>query len=130
MIKRKIKDLNIHGSKNLNSFLRSKIPYINFVYAAFILNLFNLTIVLVMQKNLPPQVPLFYGFTESEQQLTTSLGLIIPGIYSLSLVLLNTILTILIKNDFLKKTLSTASFTISLLSLVTVLKIVFLVGFF
>ncbi len=130
MVNRKTKTFNIHRATNLKNTLSEKIAFINYIYFALALNLLNVIAVLLMKNNLPPQVPLFYGFTESEQQLTTSFGLLIPGVFSFLLTLGNVIFSIFIKNNYLKKILSITSFTISLLSLITVIKIIFLVGFF
>lgn len=130
MINKNIKTFNKYKVGELKKTLSDKIPLIKFIYAAFILNSFNLIAVLLLQKNLPPQIPLFYGFAQSEQQLTSSFGLLIPGIYSISVVIANAIFSIFLINDFLKKILSITSFTISLLSAITVIKIVGLIGFF
>ena len=121
--------INTQKAKGVNKFLADKIAFIKFVYTALIFNLLNVVVVVLMQKNLPPELPLFYGYTQSDQQLSTTFGLFIPGVVSLAITLVNTALSILIPNDFLKKTLSIASFVISLLFLITVLKIIFLVGF-
>ena len=117
-------------TNDLKSGFRERIGLIKFIYAALILNLINLAAVLLAQKHLPPQVPLFYGFTESEEQLTSPEGLFIPGIFSLVIVFINSFLSLAITNIYLKKIMSVTSFTISLLSLITVIKIILLVGFF
>lgn len=129
-VKKSIKTTKIYKALNPRANFTEKIPFINFVYTAIFINLINIISVLVLQNNLPPQVPLLYGFTESEQQLTTSMGLIIPGAYSLSLVAINLMLSIFLNNDHLKKVLNFTSFTISLLSAITVAKIILLVGYF
>lgn len=130
MTKKLIKTQGVKKPTNFANFLSQKIPFLNFVYAAVIINSINLLIVFAFQKNLPPQVPLFYGHTEGEQQLTSSLGLLIPGAYSLVLTVINTVLSIFLGNDYLKKVLIIASFTISLLSIITITKIILLVGYF
>lgn len=130
MARKNLQFINTKKAKGLSKFLSDKILLIKFVYAALFLSLINLIVVALMQKNLPPELPLFYGFTESDQQLTTPLGLLLPGTASFIVIILNSILSILIPNDFLKKTLSVTSLLISLLLLITVLKIIFLVGFF
>lgn len=130
MIKGNSKLFGINQGIGLKNLISEKIPLKRFVYVALTLNILNLITVLILQKNLPPQVPLFYGFAESEQQLTTTLGLIIPSIYSFAVVFINIIFTLFISSDYLKKILSIASFTISLLSIITVVKIIILVGFF
>lgn len=130
MAKKNLQFINTQKAKGVNKFLSDKIALVKFVYTALFFSLLNIIIVLLMQKNLPPELPLFYGYTESDQQLTTPFGLLIPGAISLTVILINSTLSILIPNDFLKKTLSVTSFLISMLLLITVLKIIFLIGFF
>lgn len=108
-----------------------KIPLRNVLLSSFAINLFTLLIVLIAQKYLPPKLPLFYGLPQGEEQLAPSHGLFIPGIFSLIINLINTLIIIFIlKEDFLRKTLIFASLAVSLFSLTTSIKIMLLVGSF
>ncbi|MCL4387031.1 hypothetical protein M1307_01380, partial [Patescibacteria group bacterium] len=115
---------------SLKKLFSERIALKNFIYISLVLNSLNLLLVLIFQKNLPPQVPLFYGATESEEQLTSSLGLLIPSIFSYFLIFFNILISTSLQNRFLQKILTITSFTISLLSAITVVKIIFLVGSF
>jgi len=107
-----------------------KIAFKNLIYISFGLSTLSLILVLALQKYLPPQIPLFYGMAEGEEQLTSSLGLLIPAGLSLILVLLNSLISLFLENTFLQKILSVVSFTVTLLSVITVTKIVLLIGSF
>lgn len=127
----KKKSFNFKNRKTLEEKAKKeleKIPYLNFVYSSFLINIIIIVLILAFQKLLPSEIPLFYGLPRGNQQLTEAAGLIIPNFISLIVTIINSILTILIKSDFLKKSLSLASFMTALLSTITVVKIFLLVG--
>lgn len=107
--------------------LYENVPFKNFVTAAFLLNIVVIVIVLVLQTFLPPQIPLFYGLPEGEEQLTSSLILIIPSSVSLLILAANVSLSYFLKEDFLKKILVITALGITIFSLVTTIKIIFLI---
>jgi hypothetical protein len=107
-----------------------RLPMKKFMYSSIGLSFFTALVVIALKGLLPPEVPLFYGKPTGEEQLVPTLGLLIaPGV-SLLIVIINTIFVGLIKDLFLKKTLIVSSLFVSLLTTITVFKIVFLVGFF
>jgi hypothetical protein len=106
------------------------IPQIKIVYIAVSLAILNLIIVLIVQNNLPPEVPLFYGLAEGPEQLSSSLGLTIPGVVSLVIIAINLTLAILLRNKFLQQTLILTSFAVSIFSIITTIKIILLIGSF
>ena len=95
----------------------AKIPLKNFILFSIMLSVLGIFFIFLLQANLPPEVPLFYGLPEGEEQLTSSARLVIP-------------LTLFLRNSFLQKTLVLVSFAISILSFLTTLRIVLLVGSF
>jgi hypothetical protein len=107
-----------------------KVPYRNYFLAAIIINV-GIVLSLVFLKNLlPPLAPLFYGRPVGEAQLTKTFGLFIaPGV-SLLITALNLCLSLWVKDDFLKKLLAISAMVISILTAITITKIVLLVGFF
>lgn len=107
-----------------------RVPLKNFVYASFIISIVGILLIFLLQSILPPEVPLFYGLPEGEEQLTTSLGLTLPLVGSLIITILNTITVFFLQNSFLQKTLVMGAFAISFLSFVTIIKITLLVGSF
>ena len=100
-----------------------------FIFATSI-NLLTIAFIVLLQNSLPPQVPLFYGLAEGEEQLTTPLGLLIAPGLSTTILLINTSLSTLTKNDFLQKTLILSGFAVGVFSTITIVKIILLVGSF
>jgi uncharacterized Tic20 family protein len=88
------------------------------------------TIVLLIQRWLPPQVPLFYGKPSGEEQLTSSLVLTLPSIVSLLILLINVSFAAVLKDEFLRKTLVLAAIAVTFFAAITTIKIIFLVGSF
>lgn len=106
------------------------LPFKKFIYLFLLLNIFTLLFIFVVMNKLPPQVPLYYGLARSEAQLGTPSSLVIPCLFSLVALLINLVIASFIENDFLRKTLILAGFAGILLSTITVIKIVFLIGSF
>lgn len=98
--------------------------------SSLIVNFLTAIAVLISQSHLPPQIPLFYGLAEGEEQLSFPLGLIIPTLLALLITVVNASLTLIIKNDFLQKTLILAGFAVTIFSTITTVKIILLVGSF
>ncbi|OGM02610.1 hypothetical protein A2115_01185 [Candidatus Woesebacteria bacterium GWA1_41_8] len=113
-----------------NNFLKtvSRIPFKKVVYLSLALSAFDILVVFLLQKNLPPEVPLYYGLPEGEGQLTTAAGLAIAGVFSMSVVLINVIISTLLQSEFLQRILVLTSFAVAFMSLFTTLEIVLLVG--
>ncbi len=97
-----------------------------FVLAIFVL---SLGVIIWRFRLLPPQVPLWYDKPWGNDQLAGPLWLFILPIGSLTIYVINTILSIYFSADLLifSQTLSLASLTVSLLSFITLVKIIFLV---
>lgn len=104
-----------------------QIPYKNYVVAAAVVSVATILIVILVSGILPPQIPLFYGLPESEEQLAPTLGLIIPGVIALAICGINVALAMLLEDEFLKKTLIASSFVASFFAAVTTLKIIWLI---
>jgi len=107
------------------------IPYKNILFASFVVNVLTICLVLLFRKShLPPVVPLYYGLPEGDGQIAPSIYLTIPSIIALGIILINSLITSLLKDDFLKKTLIIASLGTTFFSVITIIKIIFLVGSF
>lgn len=105
-------------------------PYKNYLYlSTFLIAATSLT-VFFLKNFLPPVVPLFYGKPLSESQLVPAPGLLIPLGVALVILIINLILNFIVKDGFLKKILIVSSFLVLVLMIITVVKIVSLVGFF
>ena len=108
--------------------LRSKIPFKNYLAASLLLAFATGTFVLLFQGNLPPEVPLFYGAAEGETQVAPSWMLIFPSVFSILTIVGNFFLTFLTSDEFIKKVLVISALVVTLFSVVTTLKIIFLVS--
>ncbi|MFI5240960.1 MAG: hypothetical protein ACHQUA_00845 [Microgenomates group bacterium] len=107
-----------------------KLPNKNHVYFSVGISLFIAILVVILKGFLPPEVPLYYGKAVGEEQLVPTLGLLFaPGV-SLFVTILNVALSKSIKDVFFKKVLIVSALFVSILIAITVIKIVFLVGFF
>ncbi len=97
---------------------------------SLILGFLGIIVGLLFQFVLPPEIPLFYGLPQTEDQLAPKIMIVIPSLIAIFVVIINSVLTTRIDNIFLIKSLWVASISVSLLSVVTIIKIVFLVGMF
>jgi len=100
------------------------------IIGSFLTNLFVILMVILLQGHFPPVVPLFYGKPQGEEQLVQSILLILPPLISILIITLNTILLSFLKNKFLQKILFGLIITITVLSTITVIEIILLVGSF
>jgi hypothetical protein len=107
-----------------------KVVFGNFFLSAIVINVVSCIGILILRGFLPPIIPLLYGRPEGVEQLTQPLWLFIaPGI-SLVITFVNLSLSNWSTDVFLKKILAVTALTVSLINLITVIKIVLLVGFF
>jgi len=105
-------------------------PFRQYVIYAVFGNIIVVLLTLLVHRWLPPEVPLFYGKPEGEEQLASSWLLVLPSLVSLLILFVNLAISSLTKSDFLKKTLVLAGIGACLFSIITTLKIIFLVGSF
>jgi len=105
-----------------------KVPFANFLIIAGAINITLIIITLALNKLLPPQIPLFYGLAEGEGQLAPWYLLSIPSLISLAILVVNSLLSTTISNDFLKRVMIISAISVTFFSLITTLKIFFLVG--
>lgn len=99
----------------------------NYIFS-ILLSIFIVACGLLAQLILPPEIPLFYGQPQNEEQLAKSIFIILPSVVSLFIAILNAYISTLIESTYLKKVLSLISISISILAAVTTFKIIFLVG--
>lgn len=104
------------------------LPLKGYFNASWIINLTIIIFSLLIQKRIPPQIPIFYGLPQGEAQLSSPIGILIPSVSSLIFVLLNLSLINVIKDEFIKKTLVVGGLTTAIFASITVVKIFFLVG--
>lgn len=102
----------------------NKVPLRKILISSFFISVINLIISFSSQSFLPPQIPLWRGLPVSEEQLTPSIQILIPGLVGISISTVNTILIILLEDNHLKKILVLASFFCGVICLITALKII------
>jgi len=107
---------------------KPNIPFGKFIVYAISINLILIILIFIFRNHLPPQIPLFYGLPEGKEQLASSLTLTLPSLLSLTILLLNLGLSFIIQEEFIKKALILSSLLVALFSLITTLKIFFLIG--
>jgi hypothetical protein len=110
--------------------IKDDIPYKKVVYLAVALNLLVIAGVFLIKNFLPPEVPLFYGLPEGQEQLSSVYLLALPSVISIGLIFLNILLGILVKDEFITKILCLTGIASAFFAIVTTFKIVFLVGSF
>jgi hypothetical protein len=102
----------------------------NLFLASIIINLIEAAAIIALKNFLPPLLPLFYGRPTGGTQLTSTFGLMIaPGI-AILLTVANLIVSSVVKDEFLKKILAISALAVTVLVLITVTKIIFLIGLF
>ncbi len=109
--------------KNLN-----KIPFKNTDFTLLLINLLLIILIVFARRFLPPVVPLFYGQPQGREQLAKSTFLVIPPLIALLVVAINTSIIFFMKNKFLQKVLLGLAIMTTVLSTITIVKIIFLVG--
>lgn len=110
--------------------IASEIPFFGLLVVSLFICIATILGVLYLKDYIPPQVPLFYGLPEGEEQLTTATGLTIPAFGALIIIVINTILATIFENNFVRNSLVLTSFAATLFATITTVKILLLVGSF
>lgn len=117
-------------SKLRKDFEKYKIPYIHASLIFLFINISLILFTLIISNHIPPQVPLYYGLPRGENQLGSSLSLILPISLSSIFVAINSIISYFTVSPFLKKVLIFGSYFTAILSIITVIQIISLLIFF
>jgi hypothetical protein len=107
---------------------KSKVPFSKQIILCLIINLVMILLTTLSILVLPPQIPLLYGLPEGEEQLVSNWAITIPNLAALIIMFTNSIFAIYTKDEYLKKIIVIAGFTVSFFAIITVIKIFFLVG--
>lgn len=86
--------------------------------------------VLLLSSKLPPVVPLFYGKPFGEEQLVSRSFIILPPLIASIFILINMSLGKIVKDKFLQNILLALILGCTLLSTITVIKVILLIGNF
>lgn len=84
----------------------------------------------LLQNFLPPEIPLYYGQPEGQEQLAVSSMLFVPSFIALLTTIVNMAIASFVKEDFSRKLLIATSSGVTLLAIVTTIRIATLVGVF
>ena len=114
----------------IGKFEVSTLPFKNYAIASLFVNILIILSVILAQRFLPPEVPLFYGLAEGEDQLAPRLFLPIPSLASLVVLTINSLISSRVEDTFIKKALILAAIGTTFFAAITTLKIMFLVGSF
>lgn len=104
------------------------IPYNNLSFGLVVVNLLTIAAVFLLKNSMPPVVPLFYGKPYGTEQLAQQHFLALPPILAIVVCAINASISKILKDEFLRKVLLGGMVAATLFSLITVLKIIFLVG--
>ena len=106
------------------------IPFKGLLYFSVVINVASAALIIGLIKLLPPIIPVLYGLPTGESQLLPTLGLFIVPTVALAITIANFFVGYMVKDKFSLKILIAVSTLASILSTITVVKIVLLVGFF
>lgn len=95
---------------------------------SIIINLFLIIGIFLLQKKLPPELPLFYGLPEGKDQLVKIDLFILPPLLAIGFSLTHFLIYKNVEDKFIKEVLIYSLLFLSFFSLVAILKVVFLVG--
>ena len=106
-------------------------PFIKFLITSFAINVATAALIALVYSNLPPIVPLLYGKPKGVEQLAPKTTLLIPPAIATIITFVNAgAIKIIIKDSFLQAVLAGISIVASILSAITILRIIFLIGSF
>ncbi len=94
----------------------------------FAINIFVIIVIFLFSSKLPPIVPLFYGQPQGEEQLANNTLLTLPAILANIFILVNFIIEKTVQDNFLHKVLVGLMVGCTVLSTITIVKIILLVG--
>lgn len=106
------------------------IPFKEYFFVCFGLNLLIIILLFLLQNNLPPVVPLFYGLPTGDEQLVPRMFLAIPCLSAIIIIVINGVVAKLSKSAFIQRVLVGLILAGTLLALITTIKIFFLVASF
>lgn len=127
---KKTKKLTTREIKKKSNEIQRKIILPKIFFLSVFISLLIVAAVFVFYNRLPPEVPLYYGLPVGNLQLADRSYLILPSSIALAFIILNLILSVFIKDTFLKKSLIITGLALSIFSAVTTIKIMLLVGNF
>ncbi|QQS39030.1 hypothetical protein IPM62_00210 [Candidatus Woesebacteria bacterium] len=118
------------GTNRLHKQIEKNLIYPKILFVSLLLIALSILSTFLLTQYLPPEIPLFFGLPESEDQIASSSALIVPSLFSLAILVLNSTIAYFSNDKFIKMVLIFSSLAISLLSTIATLKITLLIGSF
>jgi hypothetical protein len=107
-----------------------KATFHNYFIVSVIISIISAVLILVSKQFLPPVLPIFYGRPAGAEQLAPFWYIFLIPSISIAIITINLIINILIESLFTKKILAITSLVVSLMSTITIIKIILLVALF
>lgn len=133
--RKKAKNIKLFSNRNIGtkieesgSLLKKGVPFFRYVIGGVVVNFVVIFFAIIFKKNLPPEIPLYYGLPDGISQIAQSEMFFIPSFFALVIIIFNTSLSFLTKDVLLKRALVISSLLITVLASITAVKIFFLVG--
>lgn len=114
-------------AKKLSEYF-SLIPFKNSSLVLVAINIITIISLFLFSSRIPPVVPLYYGKPYGAEQLAPQSFLALPAVIALMVCIINTALNALLKDEFVRRVLLGGMFVATLFALITIVKIVILVG--
>ncbi len=92
------------------------------------LNILIIVILLILNDKIPPVTPLLYGAPSGVEQLVSKNFLIVVPAISIIFIIFNYLISINIKDKFLSHALISTSTVTTILGIISIVKIIFLIG--
>jgi len=106
----------------------TKVPFSKQIIIFLLINLAMILLLGFSILILPPQIPLFYGLPDGDEQLAENWLITLPNFIALLTVFINSLLATKIKDEYIKKVIVITGFVVTIFAIITVFKILFLVG--
>lgn len=92
------------------------------------INVFVITVLLLISNKFPPQIPIFYGKPSGEEQLGAWILILVPPSMAVFINIANEWLKFVLSNKFLSKILNGISIIVTALSTITAVQITLLIA--
>ncbi len=113
-----------------SSLQKLNVPFKEVFFIFFGVSFVGMVLVVLLLGNLPPVVPLLYGLPKGEDQLVPKIALIVPLLIAQVITVINMVLVKHTKDHFSQRALVYLVVAVNSLAIITVVKIVLLVGSF
>ena len=120
---KRVKASVVKLSKNKIETIEATLPFIPLVITSLCISLLTILCSFFAREFLPPEIPLLFGLPKGQEQLTTTNGIMIPGLISLGFLIINSFLSSSLSDDYLKKTLVVVSFSLAIFATIATIEI-------